>query len=283
MKKKILVMMAAVALLGCSVAQAALTDPVRDMLVSHKFLAIFTDKQRTNVDIKDGVPYITTQMADNPAYNDVKQVVAENGSRRLLIMSRPSLFAQEEQDWDVEYILTEGENGFASRRYVGKVEKMKLVPYRMPNGELTITKKGIDTDKKMKKGMEQRFRQYFLPLLPEENKLTLPNGKEGKRVYCTEYGGSGTEAIDGHTYQYEEYINPAGEGDYKETMRYYFSDGELKLVIYDASWMSSTAPGRVCDCLILDRFTGTFDESVFIPPEKKKMAAADFMGMNLEL
>lgn len=276
--KKIALLAAALVLAGCSIAEAALTDGVRDMLLNHRYVATYKQKMRS---LGDDVqqPGSTYDM-----WEHTKVALGEDGQKKLLMETIDMSAMSSYDPVQLTYIVADGTNTDVAT-YAGKPGKLKFqkTPKSMKEAEIAAARQNMDV-----RFDTTGFLFYFMPLLPDQNRTAT--GGEGASAYayrnvCTLYNGSGSQTIGGKEYQYEEYVpDPSIWGEYlpKSSIRYYFDQGDLKLVIYVYTTEQDGKSYSTYQSLMLDRFTSTFDESLFTLPTDKEMSESDVKGIDMK-
>lgn len=225
MKKKLLLLAAALVLGGCSVAQAALTDKVAGMIRADKFLMTYTTFDREvgsgDVSMKAGEDY------SNPYTEEIS--IASNGAGKKLLVTgghkkdgslygttKYMMYAGPEEVYAVEKPSKEGES------YVD--DNLAITP------TMTKIRKSDNIEgfaDAYNKQLEPLLDE-FLTILPERNRISGLDGSITHINYCADYNGSGTQDIDGTVYTYEEFVTPSNHLR-REVARYYF-DGTGSLV-----------------------------------------------------
>lgn len=224
MKKRILVMAAALALAGCSMTQAALTDKVAGMIRAEKYMMTFTQMYREVHGDETGM-----MSADDFSKPYVQEVsLASSGAKKLLVIgghkkdgsyfmtTRYRMIAGPEEVYAEQKPSKDGES------YVD--ENLNITP--------ALTKLGKSNEPKdftyFSQPITDGLLQEFLPILPEKNRISDVDGSITHINHCVTYNGSGTQQIGTTSYQYEEFVSPADHFR-KEVTRYYF-DGKGQLV-----------------------------------------------------
>ena len=118
-------------------------------------------------------------------------------------------------------------NPAEARKYINYFSK--------PSGNMALYESHI-------KSAEKMFLYYFpafVTLEPSMEYVRLQDGTMQLRnskpfCSCVHYSKTGTQVVDGNTYQFEEYVSDSKEG-INEICRYYFFDGEFCKLVHTYS------------------------------------------------